>query len=127
MTRTASRGRSTWSRHSASPGSLPGGSGSRTRASGRSSAPEADLALGGAGPAVGEVEGIHPVANLGEALLAFGIRLGEVAILVGLGEDSGVVEHVVGDEDGDGGPDRDGDRVRRAGVDLQAATVDLGK
>src|SRR5579863_9452130 len=109
--RTAWRARSRWCTSTAWLGSPPGGSASRTRGSGRSSAPEASLTLGGAGPEVGEVEGVHPVANLGEPLLALGIGLGQLTVLVRLGEDAGLVEHLVCHEDAGSDPHRHGDRV----------------
>src|SRR5580704_4646700 len=109
--RTASLARSRSSRRTAWPASQPGVSASRTRSSGRSFPGRS--ALGGAGAQVREVEGVHPVADLRQALVALGIRLGQLTVLVVLGEDAGLVEHIVGDVDPRTDPHRDGNRVGR--------------
>src|ERR1022692_1150486 len=124
---TAWLGRSRSSTRTASPGSRRGDSASRTRDSGRSSAPDPGLTLGGARPQVGKVEGVHPVPDLGKPLLALGVGLGEVAVLVRFGQDACLVEHLVGDKDTGAHPDRNRDRVRGPGIDLQAPPVDLGE
>src|SRR5450631_257443 len=127
MMPTAWLGKSRSSTSTASAGSRRGDSASRTPDSGRSSAPDPGLTLGGARPQVGKVEGVHPVPDLGKPFLALGVGLGEVAVLVRFGQDACLVEHLVGDEDTGAHPDRNRNRVRGPGIDLQAPSVDLGE
>src|SRR6266849_4636766 len=75
---------------------------------------------------LGEVQAVHEVSKHGEALLiddrVFDLVLVAVAI-VGLGDDAGGFHHVGGDEDRTFDSDRERDRVRRAGVEVEVAAV----
>src|SRR5207248_6649418 len=130
-TPTASLARSRWSEPMGWPGSPPGGSASKTRPSGRPSsepcAARAGSALRRAGLEVGKVELVHPVADLGQPLLALGVGLAAVTFTLCLGQHARLLEHLAGHENAGAQPHRYSDRVRGPGVDLQGAPIDAGQ